>query len=94
MTRYDSIQHLLKQALDAMDKDGGLAAGPDDAETITAYRERVHNILKQLDSKTGGVDSQQLAADVFALLRDSTGPLAPLKPLLEDVVSVTKTVTD
>lgn len=95
MTRYESIRHLLKQAIDTIDADKGLAGEGDAANTIARFRERVQAMRAKLDSPRGqDVENEEVAREVFGLLRDRTGPLIALRPLFEDVVSVTKTVSE
>ena len=95
MTRYDSVRHLLKQAVDAIDADNNLPKEGADAETIAGFRERAQATLTRLDSPGGhGVETQEVAGELFGLLRDCTGPLLAIRPIFEDMVSVTKTMTD
>jgi len=95
VTRYESIRHLLKQAIDTIDADKGLTNEGDAADTIAKFRDRVQAMLTQLDSPGGqDVDTEQVARELFGLLRDCTGPLIALRPVFEDMVSVTKTVSD
>jgi hypothetical protein len=94
VTRYDSIRHLLKQTLDAIDGDGGLAATASDGGAIASFRDQVQSALDRLDPPNGqAVEADTLARDLFALLRACTGDLATLKPVLEDAMSVTKTIS-
>ena len=94
MTRYDSIRHLLKQTLDAIDGDGGLATTASDGGAIASFRDQAQSALDRLDPPDGqAVEADTLARDLFALLRACTGDLATLKPVLEDAMSVTKTIS-
>ncbi len=94
MTRYESIRHLLKQAIDSIDAGEGLAKEGDAADTIARFRERVQAMRAKLDSSSGkDVETEEVARELFGLLRDCTGPLIALRPVFEDVVSVTKTIS-
>ncbi len=95
MTHYESIRHLLKQAINTLDADTRMAKEGADADTIAGFRERVQAMLTRFDSPGGReVETQEVAVELFGLLRDCTGPLLALRPLFEDMVSVTKTVSE
>jgi hypothetical protein len=93
VTTYDSIRHLLQQALDEIRShlDGGLVPG-DDREVVERFCDDLDRLVGRLDPvRLPGSATSTLGTDLYELMQRCQGPLERYRRFFEDAISVTKT---